>query len=489
LQGWTYRYYDSGDIKSITDEKAQRYEYIYDELHRLDGELIYTSAGVNNRQNRYKYDVKGNLKSRFEANTTVSPTNYEYFYKKDQPHVLDYIKIDGAKRSYGHDKSGNMTSGPNLGDGSDRTIIYGADGLPLSVTANGQSSYFRYDAFGERAVKEGDNGTTYYISPLYEETNGVATMYVTAGGIRIAKVVGGDIKYLHQNHLGSTTLVTNSSGGIVEKTEYTPFGNIRPPGENLTSTPYNYTGQEYDPETGLYYYHARYYDPLLGRFVSPDSVISNIHNPQALNPYSYCLNNPLKYTDPSGHISQEEGGNLQDHDNENFKIALDTVISSFFELGQLAFRTFELQRFAQRTINTKEFTVQVLAVNEALEFISATLHNHIFHGQRGRHPWGYYIKDLMWNEFVLQDLPWLVQLAAGDNDNPFTFVAVSTLSSGTQAVKGFWDYFDLSTEERSANPDLIVNACAQAATALAGIGYLVAPWLIHRYYNQVQQLP
>ena len=60
-----------------------------------------------------------------------------------------------------------------------------------------------------------------------------------------------------------------------------------------------FTGQRLD-DTGLYYYNARYYDPLIGRFISADSIVSDFKNPQAFNRYSYVLNNPLKYTDPSG---------------------------------------------------------------------------------------------------------------------------------------------------------------------------------------------
>jgi RHS repeat-associated protein len=62
-----------------------------------------------------------------------------------------------------------------------------------------------------------------------------------------------------------------------------------------------FTGQRLDG-TGLYYYNARYYDPTIGRFISPDTVVQSPANPQTLNRYSYCLNNPLKYTDPSGRI-------------------------------------------------------------------------------------------------------------------------------------------------------------------------------------------
>ncbi len=65
-----------------------------------------------------------------------------------------------------------------------------------------------------------------------------------------------------------------------------------------------FTGQRLDG-TGLYYYNARYYDPLIGRFISPDTIIPDPSNPQSFNRYSYCLNNPLKYIDPNGHQQAE----------------------------------------------------------------------------------------------------------------------------------------------------------------------------------------
>ena len=75
-----------------------------------------------------------------------------------------------------------------------------------------------------------------------------------------------------------------------------------------------YTDQELDTETGLYNYDARLYDPLIGRFISPDSIVPRPYDPQSLNRYSYCRNNPLIYTDPTGHW--DDGDN--DGDTEAF---------------------------------------------------------------------------------------------------------------------------------------------------------------------------
>ena len=88
--------------------------------------------------------------------------------------------------------------------------------------------------------------------------------------------------------------------------KYAPFGATI---VGSVTTDKKFTGQRLD-DTGLYYYNARYYDPTIGRFISADTVVQSPYNPQTLNRYSYCLNNPLKYTDPSGHVNviSDDGG-------------------------------------------------------------------------------------------------------------------------------------------------------------------------------------
>jgi len=116
----------------------------------------------------------------------------------------------------------------------------------------------------------------------------------------------GPAVYLHLDHLGSPVVATDGEGDVVGEVRYLPYGGIRVQvGEMPTAL--GFTGQRWDANVGLLYYRARYYDPGLGRFTKPDTVVPGAGTPQKLNRYSYVQNNPLRFTDPTGHREIEEG--------------------------------------------------------------------------------------------------------------------------------------------------------------------------------------
>gem|GEM_PF-3855451 len=136
------------------------------------------------------------------------------------------------------------------------------------------------------------------------------TTYYYANNEQLAKKnPDGTKTYVHNDHLGSSSVLTNSSGTVVENTTYDPWGEVKAGG---TQDKFQYTGQEKDSETGLNYYNARYYNSHIRRFTQPDDVIANPYNPQELNRYSYVNNNPLTYTDPTGHFDVPVLGNIVD---------------------------------------------------------------------------------------------------------------------------------------------------------------------------------
>jgi len=119
--------------------------------------------------------------------------------------------------------------------------------------------------------------------------------------LRIASISATGPSFVHSDRLGSTTIVSNTQG-IQGSIAYMPFGQTLNDSTAGVVGRYKFNGQEYDSETGLYNYGARLYDPAIGRFVSADPVMVGIGAPQTFNRYSYALNNPMGYIDPSGHF-------------------------------------------------------------------------------------------------------------------------------------------------------------------------------------------
>jgi len=116
---------------------------------------------------------------------------------------------------------------------------------------------------------------------------------------------GSGLQYLLTDHLGSVVAIINASGTLTSQQRYLPFGQVRTDlnGPRITATDFGYTGQRNNSYINLLDYKSRWMDPLLGRFVSPDSIIPNAANPQNLNRYSYVVNRPINLNDPTGHTS------------------------------------------------------------------------------------------------------------------------------------------------------------------------------------------
>ena len=112
------------------------------------------------------------------------------------------------------------------------------------------------------------------------------------------------VHYLFADHLGSSSVSYRSDGGQTVTQRYYPWGTVRSGSGNALPTGYTYTGQ-LDTGVGLMVYGVRLYDAALARFIQPDTIVPEPGNPQALNRYSYVLNNPLRYTDPTGHFTDD----------------------------------------------------------------------------------------------------------------------------------------------------------------------------------------
>jgi len=173
--------------------------------------------------------------------------------------------------------------------------------------ANGGTTSFKYDPFGRRIQKSGPLGTTNY---LYDVIDGDANLIEemdSAGNLLarynheleadtpLSMFRSGTASYYERDGLGSVTSLSNSAGALVNTYTYDSFGKLTASTGTLTN-PFQYTAREFDPETGLYEYRARYYDQSVGRFNSEDPIRFK----GGIDFYRYVGNNPITRTDPDG---------------------------------------------------------------------------------------------------------------------------------------------------------------------------------------------
>lgn len=221
-----------------------------------------------------------------------------------------------------YDATGNLVTG----DG--RYYEYN-DANQLARVRQGDQSgpviaeYF-YDSSGQR-VKKVENGVvTYYIGKHYEKqvggsNEGNTSYYFGEGGERVAKKdPSGNVFYYHLDHLDGVNVVTDSSGAVIAKTDYLPFGDVRA-GSSGTEK-YSYTDKEKD-KTSLYYFHARYNSPEFRHFTQADLADPDFTDPQDLNRYSYVGNNPLSYVDDDGFKKKKKKKKAKLSEREKWMIA------------------------------------------------------------------------------------------------------------------------------------------------------------------------
>ena len=273
--------------------------YTYDDLDRL------LTASVPAGES-YTYDTIGNM-------TSKSGTTLDCGTSSPKHRVKTY-----GSTSYSYDANGNMTS-----KGS-QTIKYDPEHRPVRVQDGGTIFRVVYDGDGVRRKRLDSNGTIHYLGH-YErnvgngsDTTEVVTKYYSASLGAMSRPVafrrGGTLHWVGADHLGGTSRVMDSSFAALDGMRYEPYGEDRDTGNALV-TDRKFTGQTEDEAAGLYWYASRAYDPAIGRFVMPDPIVPVPGNPQALNRYSYVYNNPLRYTDPSGHDPLDEDWENEWHNN------------------------------------------------------------------------------------------------------------------------------------------------------------------------------
>ena len=219
--------------------------------------------------------------------------------------------------AYTYDNNGNNISRtitePN-GNTSTTTNTYDSSNRLVGVVDGAYTASYAYNTAGLRiqksVTKNNVTTTEKFLTDsgnvvLETSANGTQTAYDVYGpeGIISRKTSAGTLYYLYNGH-GDVTQLTNSSGNVIIAYTYDAFGNMTTNTANDTN-PYRYCGEYFDVETETYYLRARYYSPATGRFTQRDSFGGYYNDPLSLNRYTYGHNNPIKYSDPSGHAATE----------------------------------------------------------------------------------------------------------------------------------------------------------------------------------------
>ncbi|MCK6588020.1 MAG: RHS repeat-associated core domain-containing protein, partial [Polyangiaceae bacterium] len=312
LDSLGHTYYLNGNLKSRIDSVHGRTEtFQYDDLERLTSWTLDSSAGK--RTTTYHYDLIGNLKQVYENGAIIADNEYG---TNGKPHALTSTNGVAVQSSYIYDAIGRIIQGGG------RDIDYTAFDLPKSITQNGETTDFLYDAFGRRVRKSKPGSSSIYIAELYEkrEKNGevdhvffipgefgpVAEVHWKHGKPQEDKTL-----YLHGDGLGSTRVITGGKGGGVERLYFEPFGQRieydgTPSAQGYSaSTEIGLTGFHHDDDLGLINARGRIYDPAIRRFITPDPLVAFPLFGQSFNRFSFCLNNPLRFTDPTGFAPQD----------------------------------------------------------------------------------------------------------------------------------------------------------------------------------------
>jgi RHS repeat-associated protein len=214
-----------------------------------------------------------------------------------------------ATSTYSYDNNGNLTARSPWTYGWDYR-----DRLTSAGDGSATSTY-GYDHSNQRVWKKvGSQATTTYSSKYYSTQGATTTAYIYLANGELLATVEGDgtattTSYVHADHLGSTNVVTDQDGDVVQTLDYYPYGGTRiESGTDVSDR--EFIGQFKDEETDLSYLNARYYEGSRGQFLSQDPVFWEIgrtpdgraamSNPQAMNSYSYAVGNPVIKKDPDG---------------------------------------------------------------------------------------------------------------------------------------------------------------------------------------------
>ena len=261
--------------------------YGYDKSNRLQSA---GETGSSAWSEQFGYDRYGNMWLSSASGLFTQPLmpSSQSAYTNPPTNQLAGVAYDGAGNQL-------MLGGSQLAYDSENRQISATD------TTSGRTTAYAYDGLGERVSKSVGSMPTVYV---YDAFGNLAAEY---GSSPISSCT---TCYLSWDHLGSTRTMTDQNGQVISRHDYLPFGSEIPAGYAGRTSPWGsndslaqkFTSQERDTETGLDFFQARYLGSAQGRFLSADPANAGADpaNPQSWNMYSYTLNNPMKFIDPTG---------------------------------------------------------------------------------------------------------------------------------------------------------------------------------------------
>ncbi len=285
IDGASYGLDSAGNRTSKTDQRAGvTSNYAYDAIYELTG---VTQSSTTTES--YTYDPVGNRLS----SLGVSPYNVN----------VSNELASTPSTTYTYDNNGNTLTKIDSTGTTSYTWDFENRLTSVTLPGTGGTVSFKYDPFGRRIYKSSSSGTSIYAydkDNLIEETNGAGAVVARYSQTQtidepLAMLRSGTTSYYNADGLGSVTSLSGSAGSLTQTYAYDSFGKQTSSSGSLTN-PFQYTGRESDPETGIYYYRARYYDQNTGRFASEDPIRFK----GGINFYAYVSNNPATITDPSG---------------------------------------------------------------------------------------------------------------------------------------------------------------------------------------------
>jgi RHS repeat-associated protein len=290
-----FEYYPNLQIKSVSSYSDNtKYNYSYDSLNRLE-----SIAG--NLNEIYSYDLAGNMSHRSGLGSYTYLPQGPMGCSPDGQTPLACKSPRGVRNAGGYDffydQNGNVESTKSP-SGAIRVIEWDFEQRPESISDfNGSMTNFDYDAFGRRTFSKTSGGTTRWFAKLGEvDSAGVLTKHYHIGSTRLASKNGTNSTWYTRDYLDSVRAITGSNGEVIAGSSYSPYGNALGNSAGL-----NFAGHDREPGSTLILMGPRFYDSVIGRMLSPDTIIPSLTSVHGLNRYSYAYNNPLSFIDPSGH--------------------------------------------------------------------------------------------------------------------------------------------------------------------------------------------